>query len=118
MRSKIDLSSTIKYIAGLFDGEGCGGIYKHHQSKICKIQIKMTNFGPIDYVNKHFPGYIGYYQLPSQKWCMYWILQHKSAYRFAKTILPVVKNLAKVRQLNKIIDHYEIGGKVHNVYLF
>lgn len=115
--SPILTSTDLAYLAGLFDGEGHAGVYRHKQTVkgrsyetlVGHITITMTDPEPVRFFALCFPGQ--YYS----KMCSPSRLKYKPVYRWqcssrqargvAKMLLPYVKNLAKVKQLEKVLGN-------------
>ena len=130
MQTPILTEGDLLYIAGLFDGEGTGGVYKARSKYFLKngeeristggqtyrIAIGMTDVDPIRFLHLCFGGSFSMRLYPlgkaKHKAChkpMYdWSLSNRKARDFASAILPYVKNLSKVAQLEKVVNAYDL----------
>ncbi len=107
--------ADLLYIAGLFDGEGTGGVYKHKKvvkgkayfTSVAHLAIQMTDPDPVKFVSLCFPGqYYHHMDSPSRKGLKplsRWQCSSKQAREVAAVLLPYVKNLAKVQQLSAVV---------------
>ena len=100
------------YLAGLFDGEGSAGVYKHNISLNAypQIALGMTDKEPVQFIAFCLGGNIyskDKARNPKYKKYYVWKVGCQKAYSAAKQLLPYVKNPAKIRQLTTVVNHYE-----------
>ena len=100
------------YIAGLFDGEGSAGVYKHADRRMKRAQVcmGMTDPDPIRFLALCFGGKVYEIQsnLPNRKLRYDWRLADRRALGVANQLLPYVKNLSKVKQLTSIVEYFNM----------
>ncbi len=109
--------TDLAYLGGLFDGEGSAGMYTYNQTRPAgrkavrkaTMQLTMTDPEPVRFMALCFPGsYQGKHQTPYGKQHGYkhtyrWTCSARNARLVATTLLPFVKNLAKVKQLETVL---------------
>lgn len=96
------------YIAGIFDGEGCIGIYRRvrvdrkNPEYPCELRISNTNKNVIEFIKRHFKEglvytWIGRSSTRRQMWS--WEVRGKKAMNFLQTVYPylvIKKDQAKI----------------------
>ena len=84
------------YFAGLFDGEGCVGVYKCKRNKYTrydlKVYVKMTNLTPIRLLRSFYGGSITIPKITgNRKKTFCWQASNLLAARFLKSILRFLR---------------------------
>ena len=118
---------NIRYIAGLFDGEGCittsqimkynYQMKKRYKCTTIRAEISNTDFGLIDDCYKFF-GKIGHIcnikprttaignkSKPQKRWQ----LTHRQVEKVLKKLLPYLRNKDKVKKGKWVLKHYKQG---------
>lgn len=103
--------TRLAYLAGLFDGEGCAGVWNitargGQPTPIATVQ--MTDAEPVKAFQEAFGGY--YHEgFPKhmQKPVYAWRVSHRKAEIVAKALLPFTLNGSKRMQWMKILEHYK-----------
>jgi hypothetical protein len=104
--------TTLAYIAGLFDGEGCIGLYPRKDvrgGKVVMIQIGVTDKNVIDWLSKVIGGGVSIvtsHPNPNYKLCYKWRLQGVlDDLVFLKAIYPYLK--IKKQTAKQVIEYLE-----------
>lgn len=87
--------TDLAYVAGIIDGEGCIGIYKHKHRYYLQVAVHMTNEWLVNWLSFAFKGSIstyGYYRKREncqKEWA--WNLTGKKALVFLELVYPYLK---------------------------
>ena len=100
------------YLAGLFDGEGCAGVWKiksrnYRDTPI--VVVAMTDRRPVREYHKAFGGYFrdGFKKTPNGKPIYEWRVSHQAALRVACALIEYSRNPSKQKQFTEILKHYK-----------
>lgn len=100
------------YLAGLFDGEGCAGVWKlkHRKTPAPIVTLSMTTRAPVKFCHDIYGGYFrdGFKKIPGNKSVYEWRVSHRQALKVAMDLIPYVRNPEKIEQLGRILEHYGV----------
>ena len=100
----------LAYLAGLFDGEGCAGVYRYtsrNNRAYPLMTVQMCDPGPVDEFHRVFGGYRAIQPRKNARRPVHvWLVSHRKALTAAQSLLPYCHNDAKRAQMNEIIRHY------------
>jgi hypothetical protein len=93
-------SEELAYIAGIFDGEECVGIYKvrdHHpypsSHYVLHVQVGTTELDMVDWLHREFGGCLVFHRSKKlrERDAWHWHLVSNVAARFLEQILPYLR---------------------------
>lgn len=88
-------TEDIAYFAGLFDGEGCVGLYNRSDGNgfASSISITNTNRIPLDELQSKFGGYVNSKKGIAKNFQLIhnWVIYGKSSVKFLNLILPYLR---------------------------
>ena len=96
------------YAAGIMDGEGSISIHKKIDSFVLVVQVGVTDYELVDWLQFFYGGHINSYQPKGdRKEVHIWKLHGEKAQEFIRSILPHLK-LKKYKALLAL--EYKVGG--------
>ena len=108
--------ADLAYCVGIFEGEGCAGVYHIHPSRggaywVARISVGMDDPEPVRFLHIALGGNycVGHSQSEKRRGRpprFRWSVSSQQALRVARLLLPVCKSKRKAAQCQKIIEHY------------
>ena len=124
VRQKRIKRSDLLYLGGLFDGEGCAGVYRgqswnerrkrYYPYQFPLLQVQMADTEPLRLLHSLFGGSYcrATYKIRRRKdgspyKVLYlWKVSCRQAQAVAKILLPFVRTAAKQRAIRRVLVHY------------